>query len=104
MLTSPGFILLFIILAMAWLFGTPANRAVRKAQMNLTADEARTFAEKYRRASSRADMPSRFAELAQAKARAERVWLISSAAILIVLVWIILAGPGLGLVPYPRGT
>ena len=61
----------------------------RAHDATMVADELKTFNERYARASSRADMPTRFNEIAEATSRASRIWLASTVAILLVLVWII---------------
>jgi hypothetical protein len=100
-LTSPSFILLALLCAAIWLFGGPANKAVKRAEMELGADDLKTFRERHRRKASRADMPSRFRDIAEASDRAARIWLWSAVAVIAALVWIIATGPGLGLFPYP---
>jgi len=100
-LTSPSFILLVLICVGAWLIGGPASKAVKNAEMDLSADELKTFRERYRKSSRRRDMPTKFKAIAEASDRAARIWLISAVAVTVTIVWTILAGPGLGLFEYP---
>ncbi|MEM9972014.1 MAG: hypothetical protein AAF762_13085 [Pseudomonadota bacterium] len=101
MLTSPGFILLYVIGGVTWLLSWPVTKAVERAKVPLTADELKTFQEQYARKVPLAEMPSKYVDLATAQRKAGRIWIASTIAITLALLAIIFAGPGLGVVPYP---
>ncbi|MEM7720833.1 MAG: hypothetical protein AAF376_00530 [Pseudomonadota bacterium] len=100
-LTSPAFTMLLLLLGAIWLLVNPSLKAAKAARMELTADELKTFQERYTKKSARADMPTKFNDFAAAADRASRIWILSCLAIIAALFWIIFAGPGLGLFTYP---
>ena len=98
---SPAYIMLAVLAGAIFLFSRPVTAAVKRAEMDLTADDLKTFKERYRRKTARHDMPPRFEAYAQATDKAGRVWSSAVLAIIVALVWITMAGPGRGLFPYP---
>ena len=96
-LLSPGTLLLVLIGAMAWLAAWPVQKAQARMEADLSDDDLVLFRTRYIKPRNRADMPTRFLDLAAAKDQLSRIWLISATAILGALVWIIVAGPSLGL-------
>ena len=96
-ITSPAFILLALIGLLMALFAVPNKRAKDDAEKKLTAEDLKLFREQYLTKANRATMPTRFDDYARAGDKASRIWIISVLGIIAALVWIIMAGPNLGL-------
>jgi hypothetical protein len=96
-LLTPGFLLLALLCVGLWLVGGPVMGRLKRAEQDLTSDELKTFRERFARGRNRAEMPTKFAELAEASDRASRIWLFGMVAVIVILVAIIALGPGLGL-------
>ncbi|MBF9028966.1 hypothetical protein HKCCE3408_01040 [Rhodobacterales bacterium HKCCE3408] len=94
---TPGFIFLGLVMAVILLIGFPANAAVRRARAPLSADDVKTFEDRFSRGRNRAEMPTALTDLARTSDRAARIWLWGTFAILAILVAIIALGPDLGL-------
>ena len=97
----PALIMLALLLVVVFLLGTPANKAVKRAERELSEDDVKAFRETYFRASSRQNMPMKFETYAKAIDRAKIVWTVAILAIICGLLWAIIGGAGLGLFPYP---
>ncbi len=94
---APSFWLLVVLMvgiyAMAW----PAQKRLREAEKALNADDLKTFRDHYRKPTAQADMPTKYHEIATAQKYLSKIWLTGCAAFIGALVWIIFAGPSLGL-------
>lgn len=94
---SPAMILMGVILGLAYLFGNPTSKRVAQLRMELSADDVKTYHERYRSKANRADMPTNYTEYATATDRAARIYLTTIVAIVVALFAIIFLGPNLGL-------
>ncbi|MEM9342249.1 MAG: hypothetical protein AAGA87_04330 [Pseudomonadota bacterium] len=96
---SPAYVMLIVLLAGIFLITRPAKSAVDKAKAELSDEDLQTFRNQYASRTSRATMPAKFDALVKAQERVSRIWIFSMLAVLAGLVWVIVAGPGLGLFP-----
>jgi len=94
---NASFWLLVLLCGAIYAIALPAQKAVREAEKELTADELKTFRDHYAKRSSKSDMPMKFDPLAAAQRRASRIWLTGCIAVIVAISWIIYAGPTLGL-------
>jgi len=76
---SPAMILMGLVLIAAWATGGPLMRRIKAFEVDMTADEVKTFQDRYAKRDQRADMPARFNEYVALKNRATRHWLASCA-------------------------
>ncbi len=94
-LLTPGFIMLAFISVIGGILIMKAQAEMTRAQMDLTADELKTFNERFRFAKSRADMPPGFTHIAQVSDRLRRRALSTTIAVIAGIAAIIFVGPGL---------
>ncbi|MEM8537329.1 MAG: hypothetical protein AAGF56_05640 [Pseudomonadota bacterium] len=94
---TASFWLLVVLAVGMYAVAQPAQRAVREAEKKLTADELKTFRDNYLQKSARHDMPTKFDTLAAAQSRLSSIWIFSCILLIGALIWIIFAGPTLGL-------
>ncbi len=88
------FVILFFVIPVAWVILELAKRRVRQAEIDLTAEELKTFKDLYRQPHQRGGMPSRFAEIADATDRARRAAVSTSLVVLLAFCFVIFTGRG----------
>ena len=86
------FVILFLVVPVAFIVSEHSRRRVKQAEISLTADELKTFNDRYRQAHQRDGMPSRFAAIVDATDRARRAALASAFAVLLAICFVIFMG------------
>jgi hypothetical protein len=93
MVLFPAFLPLLSVTLIAFVFGQRAWNAHKAQEMSLSADELKTFNERFRFKRNRADMPRKFQPICDTSDRLRRISLLGCLAVVAGIAFAIIKGP-----------